>query len=180
MDLNVGNSIVIDVEADGPAPMLGSMVCFGVVLVNDPSKTFYGRTRPIVGSYVPDALAVSGFSREEHMQFEEPRDTMEDFAQWLSDHITGRPVMWSDNPAFDFMWMAYYTNKYLGRNPLGWSARRIGDLYCGTVRHLGKNRDWKQKHRGGIPHDHNPVNDALGNAHALSWIVEHYRLRGKL
>ena len=57
-------------------------------------------------------------------------------------------------------------HKYCNRNPLGWSARRIGDLYCGLVKDAGKNHEWKKKYRK-TKHDHNPVNDAKGNAEAL-------------
>ncbi|HET6924100.1 MAG TPA: exonuclease, partial [Anaeromyxobacteraceae bacterium] len=66
--------IVVDVEADGPVPGRYSMVCFGAVVV-EPSlaKTFYGRTRPISEEWLPEALAVSGFTREQHRGFEDPR-----------------------------------------------------------------------------------------------------------
>lgn len=174
----MSRSIIIDVESDGPAPTLGSMVCFGVVIVDQPNKTFYGRTKPIVDVYNPEALAISGFSREQHLTFEDPEETMLGFEQWLKDNINGRPIMWSDNPSFDFMWMAYYTHRYLGHNPLGYSARRIGDLYCGAVGDLGKNNEWKRKHRGRIPHDHHPIHDSLGNVNALLEIKEKYGIKG--
>jgi len=48
--------------------------CFGAVVFDDLlDKTFYGRTRPISDRFVPEALAVSGFSREQHLSFEEPK-----------------------------------------------------------------------------------------------------------
>ena len=68
--------------------------------------------------------------------------------------------------AFDWQWINYYFHKYLGRNPFGFSARRIGDLYCGMVKDASKNYEWKKKYRKTV-HDHNPVNDAKGNAEAL-------------
>ncbi|HRI22018.1 MAG TPA: exonuclease, partial [Panacibacter sp.] len=65
--------IVVDVESDGPIPHKYSMVCFGVVVVEPSlSKTFHGKTKPISETWIPDALAVSGFTREEHESFEEP------------------------------------------------------------------------------------------------------------
>jgi hypothetical protein len=62
--------------------------------------------------------------------------------------------------------MNYYFHKYTGNNPMGFSARRIGDLYCGLVKDAGANRDWKQKYRI-TKHTHNPVDDAKGNAEAI-------------
>ncbi|MBX3256623.1 MAG: hypothetical protein KF862_20975 [Chitinophagaceae bacterium] len=52
------------------------------------------------------------------------------------------------------------------KNPFGFSARRIEDLYCGMKMDTGLNAEWKRLFRK-TRHDHNPVNDALGNAQAL-------------
>src|SRR5690348_1494989 len=51
-------------------------------------------------------------------------------------------------------------------NPFGFSGRRIGDLYCGMKMDTRLNQEWKKKYRK-TSHDHNPVNDAIGNAEAL-------------
>ena len=60
--------IVVDVEADGPIPAEFSMVCFGAVLFDEAlDKSFYGQPRPVSDRFVPEALAVSGFSREQHV-----------------------------------------------------------------------------------------------------------------
>lgn len=72
----------------------------------------------------------------------------------------------SDNPAFDWQWINWYFHTYLGKNPFGFSARRIGDLYCGMKMDAGLNIEWKKLFRK-TKHDHNPVNDAKGNAEAL-------------
>lgn len=159
--------IVVDVEADGPIPGKYSMVCFGAVLVDATlEKTFYGTTKPISELWIPDALAVSGINREQHQQFGEPKQTMEIFSEWLAQNSKGRPVFISDNPAFDWQWINWYFHFYLGKNPFGFSARRIGDLYCGMKMDTGLNNEWKRKFRK-TAHDHNPVNDAKGNAEAL-------------
>jgi hypothetical protein len=157
----------IDVEADAQSPAIGSMVCFGVVKVSDPNVTFYGAVKPITGVWEPAALAVSGFSREEHEGFDDPREVMQNFADWLmANNDTGNPTMISDNPAFDWQWINFYFWKFLAKNPLGHSARRIGDLYCGLVKDARKNRDWKRKYRK-TKHTHNPIDDSRGNAEAL-------------
>ena len=66
--------LIVDVESDGPIPAEFSMVCFGAVVFDDRlERTFYGRTRPISDRFVPEALAVSGFSREQHMAFDDPK-----------------------------------------------------------------------------------------------------------
>ena len=66
--------VIVDVESDGPIPAEYSMVCFGAVLFDDPGQSFYGQTRPVSDRFVPEALAVSGFSREQHLGFDDPKD----------------------------------------------------------------------------------------------------------
>ena len=173
---DIKNWIVVDVEADNASPATGSMVCFGAVSVADMSKTFYGKTKPITSKYNEEALAISGFTRAQHMSFEEPIVTMIDFDGWIDDVVGGeRATLLSDNPAFDWQWINYYFDQYLGYNIFGFSARRIGDIYCGAVKNLRANSEWKRKFRK-TKHDHNPVNDAKGNAEALQAMVKLYNL----
>ena len=156
--------IVVDVESDGGIIGENSMVCFGAVIVDKKlDKTFYGRTAPISDKYNPEALAVSGFSREEHEKFIEPHVTMSLFAKWINDNSKGRPILISDNNGYDASWINYYFLKYYGSNPFGWSSRRIGDLFCGFYK--DSQYQWK-KHRK-TKHTHHPVDDAKGNAEAL-------------
>jgi len=163
--------VVVDVESDGPIPAEFSTVCFGaVILDNLLDKTFYGRTRPVSDRFVPEALAISGFSREQHLSFEEPKPVMESFAAWLEKHTKGRPVFVSDNVAFDWQFINYYFHRFLGRNPFGFSGRRIGDIYAGMVKDASKATEWK-KYRI-TAHTHNPVDDAKGNAEALKKFKE--------
>lgn len=155
---------VVDVESDGQIIGKNSMVCFGVVkLTPELDTTFYGKVKPISKEYVPSALAVSGFSREEHEGFDEPFIVMDNFANWLKEHSVGRPVLLSDNNGYDASWINYYFHVYHHGNPFGWSSRRIGDLYCGLV----KDAFASWKHLRNTKHTHNPVDDAMGNAEAL-------------
>lgn len=159
------SNFVVDVESDGPCPSLYSMVCFGAVLVSNHKIGFYGKTAPISESYDPEALAISGFSRDEHELFASPEDTMRKFVTWVEGvNRKGRPTLWSDNPAYDWQFINYYCHRYVGRNPFGFSARRIGDYYCG----LKKDLRARWKHLRKTRHDHNPINDAIGNAEVLN------------
>jgi len=158
--------VIVDVESDGPIPVEFSMVSFGAVIFDDTlNRTFYGKTRPISDRFIPEALAVSGFSREEHESFDDPKSVMELFAAWLNAECKGRPVFVSDNVAYDWQFINYYFHKFTGRNPFGFSGRRIGDLYAGLVKDASKATEWK-KYRV-TAHTHNPVDDAKGNAEAL-------------
>ena len=120
-------------------------------------------------NYLPEALAISGFTREEHLLFDDPKTVMTNFIKWVeSSNSNGRPIFWSDNPAYDWQFINYYTHYYCGKNPFGFSARRIGDLACG----LFKDLRYKWKHLRKTKHTHNPVDDSIGNAEALIELIK--------
>ena len=52
----------------------------------------------------------------------------------------------------------------------GHSARRISDFYAGLVGDFHDSQSWKKWRI--TPHDHNPVNDSLGNCEAFKRILE--------
>ena len=163
--------VVVDIESDGPIPHKYSMVCFGAVVVEPSlSKTFYGKTKPISDEWDEKALSISGFSREEHLTFDEPSEVMANFAEWLNNNVKDRPIFISDNLAFDWQWINYYFHYYIGKNPFGFSGRRIGDLYSGLEKDFFAGSKWKRFRK--TAHTHNPVDDALGNAEALLTIRE--------
>ncbi len=155
---------VVVVEADGPIPGEYSMTKIGVVVVEPSlSKTFLGKLKPISDKWVPKSLAVSGDTREDVLKFDDPKEVMINLNEWVKKVSVGRPVFISDNPCFDWMFSCYYFHQFCGENPFGFSGRRIGDLYCG----MANNAYARWKHLRKTKHDHNPVNDALGNAEAL-------------
>ena len=156
--------IMVDVETDGSIPGDYSMICFGAVVVEPTlSKTFYGQLRPISGRWIPDALAVSGFTREQALEFPEADSVMRQFQAWLSEHSGGRPMFISDNNGFDWQFVNWYFHHFLGENPFGHSSTNLGSLYKGLVKDTFVNF----KHLRQTKHTHHPVDDARGNAEAL-------------
>ena len=126
------------------------------------TKPFTAKPAPFRLGFVPEALPVSGFSREQHLTFEDPKSVLEKFAGWLQEHSKGRPVFVSDNMAFDWQFINCYFHRFLGQNPFGFSGRRIGDLYAGLVKDAYKATEWKQYWV--TQHTPDPVDDARGNA----------------
>jgi hypothetical protein len=159
--------VVVDVEADGPAPGIYSMVCFGAVTVESNPQCFDGYTCPISSAWMEDALKVSGFNRAEHMEFPSPDNTMRKFDDWLCKlNRGGEPLVFvSDNLAFDWQFINYYLWRYAGRNQFGFSGRRIGDLWAGFKQNFRESSSWKSFRK--TKHTHNPVDDAMGNVEAL-------------
>jgi hypothetical protein len=156
--------IMVDVEADGPIPGDYSMVSFGAVLVDTAlDKVFFGQLRPIAERYLPEALAVSGYTREETLTFADPEQVMSDFKQWIATVSSGLPIFISDNNGFDWMFICWYFHHFIGENPFGYSSQNLGSLYKGLVKDTFKNF----KHLRETKHTHHPVDDAIGNAEAL-------------
>jgi hypothetical protein len=92
--------VMVDVESDGPIPSDFSMVCFGAVVVEPGlQRTFYGRLRPISEQWLPEALKVSGFSRQQVLEFDEPRLVMEQFGLWLSGRNRSAPKAGAEQEA---------------------------------------------------------------------------------
>ncbi len=155
---------MVDVESDGPIPGDYSMVSFGAVLVDEQlNRKFYGKLKPISDKYIPEALAVSGHSRDEVLTFDDPAQVMIDFKEWIDQHSDGRAIFISDNNGFDWMFICWYFHHFIDINPFGHSSQNLGSLYKGMQKDIFKNF----KHLRKTTHTHNPVDDALGNAEAL-------------
>jgi hypothetical protein len=168
---------MVDIEADGPIPGDYSMVCFGAVVVEPAlDRTFYGKLVPISAKWVPEALQVSGFTREETLKFDAPATVMSGFEDWLKANVSGRPLFVADNNGFDWQFINWYFHHFLGRNPFGFSSTNLGSLYKGLV----KDTFASFKHLRKTRHTHDPVDDALGNAEALLHMKESMGLKIKL
>jgi hypothetical protein len=164
MHIEAMSYVMVDIESDGPAPGLFSMVCFGAIVVTPAlDRTFYGRLRPISDRWLPEALAISGFSREQHDGFDDPRDVMTEFGNWVAANAGRRPIFISDNNGFDWSFINYYFHRFVGKNPFGHSSQNLGSLYKGLV----KDAFATFKHLRTTAHTHHPVDDARGNAEAL-------------
>lgn len=158
--------ISVDIEADGPIPGDFSMIALGAVVVRpELQNTFITYIKPISDDYIPDALAISGFSRKEcfSKKFLEPRVAMENFADWINKVSKGKPKFIADNNGFDWMFTCWYFQHFLGYNPFGFSSSNLNSLYKGLV----KDDFQSFKHLRKTKHTHNPLDDAMGNAEAL-------------
>ena len=166
--------VMVDVEADGPIPGDYSMVCFGAIVVEPPlDRTFYGKLKPISENWVPEALQVSGFTREQTLAFEDPKTIMQQLADWIRSVSTGQAMFISDNTGFDWQFVNWYFHHFLGKNPFGHSSSNLGSLYKGVVKDTFVNF----KHLRKTKHTHDPVDDARGNAEALLQIKEQFGLK---
>ena len=135
--------IFVDCEGHGPAAGLNDASKFEVGAVEFKTrKTFHG-----IGA---------------------TKEMFEGFEIWIKQ-FDGNPLFVSDNPAYDWQFVNYYFHLFLGRNPFGFSARRIGDFYAGVMGNFMDANKWKRFRK--TVHDHHPVNDAMGNLEAFEKIL---------
>lgn len=168
---------MIDVEADGPIPGDYSMIALGCVIVEPGlERTFHGQLQPVSERWIPEALAVSGFSREDTLQFDEPAAVMEKFVAWVRAESSGRPMFIADNAGFDWQFVNWYCHHFTGENPFGHTSMHLGSLYKGMVKDTFQNF----RHLRRTRHTHHPVDDARGNAEALLAMKEQHGLRIRL
>lgn len=157
-----------DVESDGPAPEMFSMIAFGAVVVEETLSKTFGPVylKPISDAWDPESLSISGFSREQTLKFAEPENVMIQYKNWISQFKN--PVFVSDNNGYDWCFMNYYFWKFTNSNPYGFSSQNITSLYKGLTKNLSASIKPLKKTK----HDHNPLNDAMGNAEAMLEILK--------
>ena len=158
----MSNYIFVDVEARGTSPVNGTMTEFGAVH-GTTKETFHGRLYEGTPDPENPAIPLIGemIDTDEEVAFQ--------FSLWLKKVCKNdRPVFVSDNVAYDWQWIAGMFDKAGLPNPFGHSGRRISDFWAGLMHNFGETQSWKRFRK--TPHDHNPVNDAMGNVEAFEEI----------
>lgn len=159
----MNNLFFVDCEARGTSPVNGTLTEFGIVHYAT-RETFHGVL--FEGSPDPDNPAIPLIGKRV--------DTDENVASrlttWLKSFGKDRPIFVSDNVAYDWQWIAGMYDRAGFDNPFGHSGRRISDFYAGMTRKWSNTQEWK-KYRKTV-HDHNPVNDSMGNVEAFAKIME--------
>lgn len=161
-------NVFVDCEG-GPAPSVGiGLREFGAV-IHPTMKAFHGKIQTKDGKVFENEITA-----------DDVRETVQgsadyvflEFDLWLARECKGlgAPKFVSDNPAYDWQFINDGFWRILGRNPFGFSARRIGDFYSGLVGDWYRTQAWKKLRI--TRHNHHPVNDALGNCEAWVRLLE--------
>lgn len=169
--------ISVDIEASGPSPSTGSLIAIGACLVNEPAVAFYVELKPLAGlAWSDEAETVHRLSRA-HLAAKghDPAAAMNAFAAWVEGASAKRngakPVFLGFNATFDWMFVADYFHRFLGRNPFGVSAPDIKAYYAGihadtelwgqTAKRYARAR---YPNPPGLEHTHNALDDAREQA----------------
>jgi len=135
-DPRLGHEVLIsvDVEASGPTPGTGSLLAIGACLVEDPARSFYRELQPISGlPWDEDAALIHRLDRAElERHGVDPATAMVDLGAWVDEvRGSGHAVFVGLNAPFDWMFVADYCWRFVGRNPFGYAALDLKALYMG-------------------------------------------------
>ena len=128
--------ISVDVETAGPIPGEYSLLSIGASDVDDESKAFSIKLKPINTNADPKALEVTGLSLEVLAERgADPAAAMAAFGSWATS-LAGNDrtlVFVGFNAPFDWSFVNYYFHRFTGGNPFGFAALDIKALYMGVT-----------------------------------------------
>jgi len=173
--------IAVDVETAGPNPSQYSLLTIGACTIRDHQSTFYVELKPVNMNFVPEALAISHLSMDRLAERGlEPAEAMRKFEAWIITETPAetRPLFVAFNAPFDWMFVADYFHRYLGRNPFGHTALDIKACYMGfsgvnweetTMKFISK------RYLGERELTHHALRDAMDQAEIFRKIMEENR-----
>ncbi|MGX5681275.1 3'-5' exonuclease [Schumannella luteola] len=169
--------ISVDVETAGPVPSRFALLSIGACPVDRPELGFYVELMPEHDAVVPGALEITGLSMEQLAEDgESPAAAMQQFADWIAE-VTPEgevPVFVGFNASFDWMFVADYFERHLGRNPFGHSALDIKAFFMGKTASTWESTSMKHlspRYLGGSRLSHNALGDARDQAALFRAIV---------
>lgn len=160
--------VSIDIEADGPAPGLNSMLALGAAAFTPEGElhgTWYQTFQPLYDAE-SDRDTMKWWDtqpeawREVSARPAPPEYFIPRFAEWC-ENLPGKPVAVAKPAAYDFAWVNYYLWRFAKRNPLGYSCRDMGSYAAGTGLTERALKDiWMSVDRTGL-RPHVAVDDAI-------------------
>jgi ribonuclease T len=154
------------------------MLSLGACVVGTLDRRFYVELAPINGNADPAAIAITGFSLEDlAARGTAPEAAMAAFDRWITEVAPpgSQPIMVAYPVAFDWMFVAYYFHRFLGRNPFGIAGLDLASFHAGMTVHTAGMTDLL----GGIdalvatraPLTHNALDDALAQARLFEQLL---------
>lgn len=185
----------VDIESDGPVPGVYSMLSFALVVAGTfdgvqfrraerLDQTFYAELKPVTDSFDPDALAVSGLSRERlRLEGRDPTEAMRACAAWVDERAQGKtPVLVGYPLGFDWSFLAYYFTVFAGRSPFGHSrgfdTKTAAALLTGVPVGAAGRAGLPAALQSTRPHTHGALDDALEQADVLANVMALLARRG--
>jgi hypothetical protein len=180
--------ISIDIEADGRAPGLSSMLSLGAAAFTL-DKIMHGhfscnfelldgaKAEPAVAEFWDKHPSAYQETRKNLLSPEKGTDA---FVAWLNATAGNRKPIFVGYPAaYDFKWVDYYTVRFTGNNPFGHSGCIDIKSYVwaklgGKFSHVTK-RNFPKRWFDPMPHTHVALDDAIEQGRMFVNIVREIR-----
>lgn len=178
--------IVVDIETDGPAPGINSMLSIGAIATSKDKElgSFYRKVNPVEGA-TQSAFTMKWWKTQPDAWNEVITDTqpayqvMKSFHEWITS-FAKQPVFVAHPTGFDYAFVSWYYWKFLGKNPFSspGGTGRLLDLQSYIAGRL--NIPLSQAHRTNLPptlqatlqtHNHKAIDDARGYADILRKVL---------
>jgi len=169
--------ISVDCETAGPVPSQYALLSIGACLVDDPECGFYIEIVPEHDAVTPGALEITGLTMAGlAASGVTPATAMERFAQWIDDVTPAgqTPIFVGFNAPFDWLFVADYFHRHLGRNPFGHVALDVKAYYMGkfgTSFAASSMSKLSPRYLAGVPLTHNALADARDQATLFRAII---------
>jgi hypothetical protein len=165
-----------DIEADGPCPGLFSMLSFGLAAFTVEKELVgtFSRNLELLDGAETDERTMRWWAQPEQAeaykksreQLTSPRGAMVECKSWLDDmRRFGKPLVCGAPSGFDFTFMYYYFQRFLGESPIGFASLDLRSYAAATMkrqyRHVGKRQypaEWIDEN---LPHTHVALDDAI-------------------
>lgn len=163
--------ISTDVETDGPAPGLNSMLSFGSAAFL-PDKTLvstFSANLELLDGAVSDPKTMLWWQTQPEAwaacrkDLQAPAEVMPKYAAWVNS-LEMMPVFVGYPAAFDFMFITYYLHRFTGGSPFGFLALDIKSYVMAlkksdflSVTKMSMPQEWFDN----LPYTHVALDDAI-------------------
>lgn len=177
--------IVVDIEADGPAVGLHSMLSLAAVASSSSAEEgrFYRKLLPLPET-IPDPDTTEWWNRhpeawnEVNTEQESPREVMQDFCAWISS-FGKQPILVANPVSLDYTFISWYLFRY-AHNPFMDEKNAIYSIDILSFTSGKYSRTFNNSRRARLPalldegapkHSHKAIDDAVGHAVRLRNIL---------
>jgi hypothetical protein len=165
--------ISVDAEMSGPAPGIYSMLSIGATVVGRKEDTFYAELKPLNMNFVPEALAVAGFSLKElDKSGRDPKEAINSFATWVQAVSGDKKAVFVSFGTSDWLFVKWYLVNFGHADLFGPNSVDMKSYYMGMEdvdwRSTKKDRIKKELLRSDNKHTHNALDDAKEQADIFS------------
>jgi hypothetical protein len=178
--------IVVDIEGDGPAPGLHSMLSLAAIATTPDHEVsrFYRKLLPLEGAS-PDVNTTAWWKSQPEAwaevtkDREDPADVIKAFCDWL-DSLGADPIFAASPIGLDYTFVSWYLFRFVGRNPFmnEKNAIRTLDIRSYIAGKFGYS--FNDSSRAKLPaeltngmqaHTHRAIDDAAGYAFLLRKLI---------